>query len=102
MNRSTARCLSRRSQRDVFGVKRERIYRLAGEQGHYEVEDFDEFALSRQWSMMGKGLLQAEQGLENRREAFQSAFRHALAEQEAGASKAEVLSRSASETWVSS
>ena len=41
---------------------------------------------------MGKGLLQAEQGLENRREAFESAFRHASAE-EAGASKAEVLSR---------
>ena len=46
MNRSTAPCLSRRSERDVFGVKREGIYRLAGEQGHYEAEDFDEFALT--------------------------------------------------------
>ena len=36
------------SERDVFGVKREGIYRLAGEQGHYEVEDFDESALTEQ------------------------------------------------------
>ena len=79
------------SERDVFGVRREGVYRLAGEQGHYEVEDFDESALTEQTvEHDGEGPL-AEQGLENRREAFQSAFRHASAEQEAGASKAQVL-----------
>ena len=80
------------SERDVFGVKREGIYRLAGEQGHYEVEDFDESALTEQTvEHDGEGPL-AEQGLENRREAFQSAFRHASAEQEAGASNSKQMS----------
>lgn len=62
------------SERDVFGAKREGIYRLAGEQGHYEVEDFDESALTEQTvEHDGEGPL-AEQGLENRREAFQSVW----------------------------
>ena len=94
------------SERDVFGVKRKGIYRLAPQQplGHYEVEDFDDSALTEQTvEHDGEGPL-AEQGLENRREA--SAFRHASAEQEAGASKAEVLDMesvlAASETWFSS
>ena len=93
------------SERDVFGVRREGVYRLAGEQGHYEVEDFDESALTEQTvEHDGEGPL-AGQGLENRREAFSECISPCFSRTGSSSFQSRnlghgVRSGRASETWL--
>ena len=67
------------------------MYRQLGKDGHYDIEDYADQAIVHKTKEHASNIFFGEEGLKNKKEAYQQMFKEVAPEQMKNASKAEAL-----------